>query len=159
KNKDGELDVEELAEWTKGPADLEFELASPPKGGAALIVKGRGARFEKNCRRVSLVSCLVNTSDADITVQGRDTSLGTAFGQLQELVQQFEMADKEERGYVEFADLQEASAPMLKEFFVLMDRNRDGKVTEDEVRNLGLLLGEAPRYQAALAVFDQGRAF
>jgi Ca2+-binding EF-hand superfamily protein len=159
KNKDGGLDLDELAEWTKGPADLEFELVSPPQGGAALALKARGARFEKSCRQVSLVSCLVNTSDADITVQGRDTSSASALGQLQDLVQQFEMADKDERGYVELADLQDASLQTLKDFFVLMDRNHDGKLTEDEVRNLGLLLGEAPRYQAALAVFEQGRAF
>jgi Ca2+-binding EF-hand superfamily protein len=159
KNKDGELDLDELAEWVNGPADLEFELASPERGGAALTLKSRGARFEKSCQQASLVSCLIHTSDADVTVQGRDVSSVVAAGQLQELMQQFEMADKEERGYVELDDLQDPSLQTFKDFFVLMDCNHDGKVTEEEVRNLGLLLGEAPRYQAALAVFEQGRAF
>ncbi len=50
KNKDGELDEEELAEWVKSRADFEFRVHLPELGRAVTLrLEAAGARF-KNAR-------------------------------------------------------------------------------------------------------------
>jgi Ca2+-binding EF-hand superfamily protein len=163
-NKDGELDVEELAEWIKGPADFEFTLAIPMPGSARageevkLDLKAVAPRFQMHHQMVSTVSCLVKMGDANISVQGRDPGPNGPLGQGQDYLQQFRLADKDERGYVEKADVEGPEFQLLSDFFALMDRDGDGKATEEELMKFAVVLAEAQRWQVALAVFEQGRA-
>jgi Ca2+-binding EF-hand superfamily protein len=160
KDKDGELDVEELAEWIKGPADFEYVLQLPQAttGGMSLDLKAAGARFKKAHSKASFASALVKLSDVEITVQGRDTGFVRRFDARQFFTQQFRQADKEERGYVELADLKEPQFQFLRTLFAVADRNGDGKLTLEELSAYAALQAEAPRCQASLAVIEQGRA-
>jgi Ca2+-binding EF-hand superfamily protein len=162
KNKDGELDLDELAEWIKGPADLEYALELPgtDSGANEVVFKlaNAGPRFQKNHQAVSSLACCVRLGDADITVQGRDGGSTYVMRPSQDYIQQFRTADEDERGYVERGDIQDARFSLLGEVFALMDRDGDGKVTEPELMAFAHLLDEAPRFQVALAVFERGRA-
>lgn len=159
-NKDGALDEEELAAWLKGPADFEFTLQfpQPTRGVLNLELTSVRDRFKTAHTRASGISALVKFSDVEITVQGRDTGGVARFDARPLVMQQFRQADKEERGYLELADLMEPQFQVLRMVFPIADRNGDGKLTVDELTAYAALQAEAPRCQAALAVIEQGRA-
>ncbi len=167
KNKDGELDDEELAQWADGPADFELVLQIPsgraqprkqvPDEETTLALKSASPRFLKKHTQASLLSSLVSMGDVEITVQARAPAEPADPGSV--YAQQFMMADPNENGYVELADLEAPQFQSLKNAFALLDRDRDGKVTEEELANVTALLAEAPRYQVTLAVIEHGQAF
>jgi Ca2+-binding EF-hand superfamily protein len=159
KDKDGELDVEELAEWVKGPADFEFTLDLPTPGREMdLTLTSADSRFASSHRQTSPVSSLVKLEGTDITIHGRDAPTNRG-GQLRQIyLQQFAMAERNGRGYLEGADVQQPQFQILKDAFELVDRDGDGKMTEKELLAFLALQGESAGCQASLAVIDQGRA-
>jgi len=159
KDKNGTLDVEELAQWIKGPADFEFDLQLP-LGEQPMSLKPRavGVRFAQNHQQASTVACVLKLGEIEITVQGRDTASANPVNQDETYLQLFKMADTEERGYLVLADVQDPQFQSIKDFFLLIDRDRDGKVTEKELSAFTTLLDETSRCQASLTVIEQGRA-
>jgi Ca2+-binding EF-hand superfamily protein len=161
KNKDGALDLDELAEWINGPADFDFVMNLPMSGPqpeqedghVVLTLKSAAERHAKSHQQVSLVSYLVKLGDTEIAVTASPYQ-----GQGQDYLQQFHTADKDERGYVELADVEGPEFRLLKEIFPLVDRDRDGKMTDLELMTFITLQAEAPRSQATLAMIEQGRA-
>ncbi len=95
-------------------------------------------------------------SDVEIAIDGRDG--GGRFDAHQFLTQLFRQADKDERGYLELSDLKEPQFQFLRTLFPVADRNRDSRLTLEELSAYVVLQAEAPRCQAALAVIEQGRA-
>ena len=158
KNTDRELDLDELAEWIKGPADFDFVLETAMRGDeASLNVKHVLGRYEKAQTRTSGISSLIKLDDAEITVQGRQTN----FSRLEPremYMEPFRMADKDERGYVEVADLGTPRGRLLQIIFPMVDRDGDGKMTLAEVTRFSDLQADLPRCQASLSIIEQGRA-
>jgi Ca2+-binding EF-hand superfamily protein len=154
KNKDGELDLDELAEWIEGPADFEFDLQlSGAK--SSLSLWAASPRFAKNHEQASLMAWLVKLAGADVAIETRAADSANRAALVQAYLQEFKSADEDERGYVERAHVESLR---FKDCFDIMDRDHDGKVTEQELLAFADLQASAPYCQASLAVVERGRA-
>jgi Ca2+-binding EF-hand superfamily protein len=149
-NGDGELDADELANFTKLPPDGEFTVRIGRLSGeeAALDVAGSALPVKKAGGGV------------DITLGSMQFDLrrGAAGGTVripqvrQFLLQQFKSLAGE-KGYIE----RKGNTGFFAGLFALADRDGDGKLTEKEVIAFFDIVDKANTSYVALTVADQGR--
>ena len=161
KNGDGSLDRDELNSWHERPADLEFTIR---------IGKDAGVVLEKS-RQVFLPAVKeaggiyqVSLEDSQISLVGKNQAdpNNIAFiraNQISFYMQQFRQADSKNQGFVELKDLEGQQFQFLRQAFPSLDRDRDGKLTRQEVEAFVELQTGAADTIVTLGVVDQGRAF
>ncbi len=172
-NKDGQLDAAELAAWFKQPPDLELVVPlsgpRPPREARALaeffggpeteppVVVAPGGRapgLAAALRAGDGGSMLLTTDAARVEFRkerGSDENLNNVLGFLRD---QFRAARRDKKTYLQKKEA--ARNPFLKGLFPLIDRDGDGKATEEEFTAfLGLLRGGATSF-TVVAVGDRG---
>ncbi len=162
KNKDGELDVHELGQWIMGQADFEFQMnvqpatmhKQPPE--PILQLKSFRPKLGNGHRPASPLSHILNINQTNIVVRARDADESRITDNLQEYLPIFKAADKEGRGFLEIADLEDPQFAYLKTLFPLANRAQNGKVTEKELNDLFHLLSESSGTMASLKIIDHG---
>jgi Ca2+-binding EF-hand superfamily protein len=163
-NKDGELDVEELARWHKRPADLELvvRIGKTADGEATVDTFQPGGRRARLAGRVNKPAdgvLLLTLGDAQVNVQrSAFPTFRGGFNFQQFILQQFQAVDVKGRGYIEREDLKNnGQAQFLRQVFALVDRDGDGRMTENELRAfLDLQAGAASSF-VALEILEKGR--
>jgi Ca2+-binding EF-hand superfamily protein len=159
-NRDGALDADELARWHERPADLEFNIR---------IGKNEGIEVKKlQLAYKAAVSQAGGVQRASL--EGSQISIGARFNQVVDgtriiapgrfapLLQAFRQADVKKQGFVEKKDLNQAQSQFLRALFKYMDRDRDGKLTEQEVKAFAELQNGAADCMVSLLLADEGRA-
>jgi Ca2+-binding EF-hand superfamily protein len=141
---DGLLDAEELARFTRRPADVELSVdVDRPRSGAprAALVRRAGSRVPADARfgttpgggmRLEIGATRIEFGDppaGGVEVATTISVAGTESGS--QLLMMFRQADTDKNGYL---DRNEARRhPTFRFLFDLMDRDGDGKLYEKEV--------------------------
>lgn len=158
KNRDGALDVEELAGWAQADPGVELLVQVPRSATEGVIEVQRVADNLKSAAKKTVPgACVLQLGDAEVSLRSVGSGAVARFDQRQIFTQQFTAADKDQRGFLEMADVQGAQFQFLRNLFTVADRNGDGKLTRDELQAYSALLGEATRSQASLTILEQGR--
>ncbi|MFO0846674.1 MAG: EF-hand domain-containing protein [Gemmataceae bacterium] len=159
RNKDGQLDVLELSRWISNKPDGEctMELGSSPtamraaaRGGAA---KGRRG-FPVSGSPGDGMSLKLEHVRLTVTPAATRTPRLAALTRL--LVQQFQVADKDKRGYLVKKQVDANQFFYLDSLFDIADRNNDGKLTVEELREFGDVYKEAYGAQVSLSLASEG---
>jgi Ca2+-binding EF-hand superfamily protein len=184
KNKDGQLDLSELAAFAARTPDLEllYRLGKVPKGkqpGGLLklvVEEGRRGQMGERVQRVTLFSpddkpralagsvgkggngsLKLGLPDAHIEFQpGQSAALNSA-GVKQFYLQQFKEADANKKGYLERKPLENGQYQYFLTFFNLADRNGDNKLTEKELSDFLDLQADGAACVVTITAHDQGR--
>jgi Ca2+-binding EF-hand superfamily protein len=184
RNKDGQLDLTELAAFVSRPPDLElmYQLGNVPKGpapgGLLKLVLEQSQRNGRGERRqpVSLVSpdnkpralaaavskgdsggLKLGLPDAHVDFQpGQSVGINSAQTK-QFYLQQFKEADADKKGYLERKVLENSNYPFFLSFFALADRNGDNKLTEKELSDYLDLQAAGSACVVAITLHDLGR--
>jgi Ca2+-binding EF-hand superfamily protein len=161
RNGDGMLDLVELSRWHKRPADVEITArlgkARRELGGVEVGAPGeKSAAPKAGVEKSADGTVRLTFGDAQVNVAPSFARgpIRAAFGLT--LLQQFQLADSRNRGYITAEDLKGRPA-ILQPFLPLADRDGDGKVTKAEMTDLANLLGEAPTSFVNLTVAEHGR--
>jgi Ca2+-binding EF-hand superfamily protein len=183
KNKDGQLDLAELAAFGARPADLElvYRLGKVPKGkepGGLLklvVQEGRGqgggtahpvALFDTGDKPQPLAGAITKVSggalklglpDAHIEFQAGQAAATNNDGVKQYYLQQFKEADANKKGYLERKLLENSQYQYLLPLFGLADRNGDNKLTEKELGEFLDLQAAGSACLVGLTAHDLGR--
>jgi Ca2+-binding EF-hand superfamily protein len=162
-NHDGELDAAELAKYFQLPPDFEIALhfrANPAGVWSVKALHGLGAN--ENQHRVLLETVhgfVITLRDAQIDVRGgpEDTQPQFQAERFCQVVRgQFQIADSNERGYVERSwALRELD--LLQQIFPLADRDGDGKLTKKELEAYLELQLRATEARTVLNISEYGR--
>jgi Ca2+-binding EF-hand superfamily protein len=157
-NEDGQLDPQELSRLPQQTPDLELSVR---------LGKENKIEVKSGKRPAPLASALASTPDGGLQLKVGDAHItfqrgerGTTFVRIapqQFYVQQFRAADTKNRGFVNADDLQGPQNQLLRFLFVLMDVNRDAKLTLAEVQGFGELQMGAQNCFATLNIQDFGR--
>jgi Ca2+-binding EF-hand superfamily protein len=175
-NKDGQLDAAELAAWFKQPADLELvvPLSGPrPRAPrpthpwlrllAALVDEwpievvapgGRAPALAASLQRRDDGTTLLTADRALVEFRrerGSEESL-SIFRRF--FVEQFRAALRDKKTYLEKKDV--ARNPRLKGIFSFIDRDGDGKATEQELNGFLDLLEQGATSFTVVSVGDHG---
>jgi len=154
-NGDGKLDAEELAGFAKRAPDLELTLWLGSRGKSEQRVelvpaKGRANRLADRVKLLGGVAFLnLGATRVETRTAADEYQSDYLAGFIRpQLAAQFKQADKDRNGYL---DEKEAGASNLfKGVFAAMDRDGDGKVTEQEFKAyLDLLQEYKERLQGA----------
>jgi Ca2+-binding EF-hand superfamily protein len=162
RNKDGLLDVLELSRWISGKPDGEFTVKLGPGRTAAMArtqaaraAQGKGGRAkppgatarEEMSVKLENVRLMVTPLNAGVPRLGALTQL---------LVRQFQVADKDKRGYLIKKQVDANQFFYVASLFDIADRNNDGKLTVEELREFGDLYKEAYGAQMSLSLATAG---
>jgi Ca2+-binding EF-hand superfamily protein len=166
-NKDGQLNVQELLKWFAEPPDLELlaQLGKIPKKGQMLGSEAPLEVFNPDKRTMALASSL-HTRASGTLLLAMDNALiemqrdegGAPRGNYESIreyyLQQFRAAagDKKVLGKKDAAANQ-----FFQGFFTFMDRDGDGKLTEDEVKAFFDVHAKGASAFVMLAQADHGR--
>jgi Ca2+-binding EF-hand superfamily protein len=165
-NKDGKLDLAELEKWQKRPPDLEFAIRIGKTGSREMPTellqpKGKKAALAKTVTRTTdgVVSLAVDDSQVSFNRAPDNSDLVTRVALFRgSLVQLFRARLDPKKGYVELNDLDGPQFQPLRQMFLLLDRDLDGKLTEKEVQAFSRLESGALNSVVVLTVQDHGRA-
>jgi Ca2+-binding EF-hand superfamily protein len=185
KNKDGQLDLTELAAFVARSPDLEliYRLGKVPKGkepGGLLKLaldfgqKGSGgeqrqpvALFSPDGKPRPLAGAVtkgtngalkLGLSAAQIELQSAQSMpANNNAGIKQFYVQQFKEADANKKGFLERKGLEQTQYQYFASFFNFADRNGDNKLTEKELSDFLDLQADGAACVATLTVHDLGR--
>jgi Ca2+-binding EF-hand superfamily protein len=181
KNKDGQLDLAELATFGGRAPDLElmYQMGKVPQGkepGGLLkfaATSGRRANsgqpialFSPNDRPRALASAVTPGSNgslklglqsAQIELQAGQSNANNSSGIRQFYLQQFKEADTGKKGYLERKGLEQSQYQYFASFFVFADRNGDNKLTEKELSDFLSLQAEGAACVVSLTIHDLGR--
>jgi len=173
-NKDGQLDAAELAKWFRQPPDLELVVPlsglRPPRAASALAQLFGGPEKEPPVelaapggRAPALAASLRPWDDgammltADVSrvefrkERGAEENLNNIRRFFRE---QFHSALRDKKTYLEKKEA--ARNPFLKGLFPLIDRDGDGKATEEEFNGFLGLLGHGATSFAVVMIADRG---
>lgn len=174
-NKDGQLDATELAAWFKQPPDLELmvPLSGPkprsprPVGPLAWLF---GAVDEwpvqvvaSGGRAPALAASLQKRDDGTmlLTTEAARVDFRKERGSEEDLNifrrffrEQFRAALRDKKTYLEKKDV--ARNPRLKGLFSFIDRDGDGRATEEELNALLDLLGQGATSFTVVMIGDRG---
>jgi Ca2+-binding EF-hand superfamily protein len=174
-NKDGQLDAGELQKWLAGPSDLELTVrlgglprrkqpggllravvnASPAPNAAVEVVPGKDWPLAASAKTEGQAVVLTH-GIARIDVRGSDT-LGRFGGARGFYLQQFKMALKDKKDYLEKKDLDNnGNNQFLRGLFTFADRNGDGKLTEKELTAFFDAIDGGASASVSLSVSDHG---
>jgi Ca2+-binding EF-hand superfamily protein len=182
KNKDGQLDLAELATFAGRTPDVEllYQMGKVPRGkepGGLLKVAAKTARGANSGQPVALYSpddkpralagsvTTVNGGALKLTLSGAHIELqagqSVAYNNMpgikQFYVQQFDEADTGKKGYLERKGLEQTQYQFFASFFVFADRNGDNKLTKKELTDFLDLQAEGAAAVVSLTVHDLGR--
>jgi Ca2+-binding EF-hand superfamily protein len=163
KNRDGQLNLDELSYWHKRPADAEIVVRLGKRDGQPMVElttrDGKPVPAAKGDPGPGGSVVRLTYGDAQVSFRHAEPALvrGGPRSSSQILLQQFQLADAKKKGFITVKDL----GPRFQFFQPLMplaDRDGDGKVTLDEMKALVSLLDDAPRTSVTVAVAEHGRA-
>jgi Ca2+-binding EF-hand superfamily protein len=159
-NRNGTLDLMELAKFPQNAPAVELVVRLDGSGQQAVAVYKRGALAEKTVRSTPGLLWLT-LEDAEIAVQNftPGSVRVTVVNQFAFILQQLKAADTKMRGYVELSDLQSPQLQFLRTLFPILDRNEDGKLTEQEAKAYFDLQDKARTVTASFSVQEHGRNF
>jgi Ca2+-binding EF-hand superfamily protein len=155
RNRDGQLDVLELSRWLTGKPDGEFTVAIGSRGGRMMVpgsggpesrptTLGRGEEMSLKLENVRLLVLPVDLGPprlGDLVVR---------------LNGQFTVADKDKRNFLIKRGLDANQFTLLVNLFDIADRNNDGKLTRDELKEFGGLYQGAYGTQLSLTLRPEG---
>ncbi|MFN4260562.1 MAG: EF-hand domain-containing protein [Gemmataceae bacterium] len=161
-NEDGFLNLVELTDWLRRPADVTIILRLGEfQGEAVEIVPVQGGLAGLSVQPTGS-GLTLSLDDAQIHIESLNTPTAIILNNLQNarrfIDQQFANADKDKKGYL---TRQEVQAPQLRNLlaplFDFADRNRDDKLTKEELNDYYDLVTKMVNSYAMLAAGDQGR--
>jgi Ca2+-binding EF-hand superfamily protein len=173
-NKDGQLDAAELANWFKQPPDLELTgpLRGPrPPREASALAQFFGAREKEppvevvapGGRAPALAASLRAGDDGALLLtagatrvefakeRASDDNVNNVRGFFRE---RFHLALRDKKTYLEKKEA--ARDPFLKGLFPLLDRDGDGKATEEELNAFLDLLSRGATSFTVVVIGDRG---
>ncbi len=158
KDRNGILDVDELAYWHQRPADVELVVRLNPRRGGRGGVELLSPREKLDGVEQTADGALrLKFGDAKVSIRPPEASTIIRVGNSRILIQVFQFADTKKNGYLTREDLT-GRAQVLRPLFALADRNGDGKMTIGELTALANLLEDAPLSFVDLSVAEHGRA-
>ncbi len=168
--KNGQLDAVKLMKLLRLPPDVEAVVRlgkmGPRESPADSVAPGGKPRALASAVRPGTSgTLLIDVGDSQIDLRRTDAVTGATDDQLKmqsdalraQYVARLKEADKDERGYVEAADLNKPQFYQLKTLFMLADRDADGKLTEAEVNAWFELQSKALGSYVSLSVTENGR--
>jgi len=165
-NKDGKLELAELEKWQERPPDLEFTLRLGRNGPQEMPVD----LFQPGGKKAALANKVTRTADGVLSLAVDDSQL--SFGPVNDggrfatsvalfrgsVGQLFRARLDPKKGFVTLDDLDGPQFQLLRQLFLLLDRDGDGKLTEKEVQAFNQLENGASSSAVLLNVQDHGRA-
>jgi Ca2+-binding EF-hand superfamily protein len=162
-NHDGQLDAGELARFLERARDLEMTVrigkaAAPPTSTGRSAPASSQNPFLTAVRQTGDAALLLTVGDTQIDLRCRELSrrfLGEQFRQF--LLEQFQILDKDKKGYLVASDFADQRGSPLSQLFPLADRDGDGKLTEKELIAYLDLQAAASGMSVVLTVGERGR--
>ncbi len=163
KNQNHQLDIDELGAWTRrvSPVALQIELGNfkNKSTGVSLTTAEdtlpSGVSVSQS--GAESVQCLLD--DAQITINcPKSNSAMMSMGAKRFYLQQFTLANRNNKKFLVAADLQDVRFRLLSSIFPIADENGDEKLTEKEVENLVDFLQEGKKGYVSLQFKEEGRA-
>jgi Ca2+-binding EF-hand superfamily protein len=162
RNKDGFLDRSDLMRFIALDGDVELILrigkneADKPLAELAKP-HGRPARLAKRISTTAQGTAKLLDEGSEIDVRGVDGARINVSGFRQTYLYGFRTVDKERRGFVTRKQIEDSQFGLLGRVFSLADRNGDGKLTEQELRNYIDLQAKAANAFIRVSIADIGR--
>jgi Ca2+-binding EF-hand superfamily protein len=174
-NKDGQLDATELANWFKQPPDLELAVPlsglRPPRAASALAqvfggVPGKeppievvapGGRGPAPAAALEARDdgALLLTADATRIEFARERGSADNLSNVRRFYgEQFRASLRDKKTYLEKKEAMRN--PFLKGLFPILDRDGDGKATEEELNAFFDLLGRGTTSFTVVEIGDRG---
>ena len=163
---DGEWSATELLRWMIFEPDVETVVrlgrVGDKEGLLDLVPRDAAAPPGLAVNKAAVNALSLGMSDAQLSLIRAG---GYGYESLTEAVfqgydQQFQAADKEDKRYITRQQLAEGQIqdPALYQGFPIIDRDGDGRVTEEELRAWVALATESVGCAATVSVADNGRA-
>jgi Ca2+-binding EF-hand superfamily protein len=169
-DKDGKLDKEELARFARRPPDLELTVLLSARGPAAQLSKSPQVELNTKEGQSPLAANVVAKDGAvtvdlgSVTVQMRTGDAAVRPLGLEGAIQTrtvFDLLDEDRKGHLVEADTLTPSPGLVRGHFKLVDRDSDGKVTEEElvayVQKMSDLQARATAACISLVFIEDGR--
>ncbi len=162
-DKDGEWSPLEAVRWLVFAPDLEatVRLGSVGEHDGLLDLQSSAAAGGLDVHKAAVNALSLGLNDALLSLirapEGYDYSNLTE-AVFQSYDQQFQMIDKEDKRYITRQQCADGSNVALYQAFPIIDRDGDGKMTEDELRAWVALAAESAGCVPTISVADNGRA-
>lgn len=140
-DEDGTLSIAELRRWSEQMPDAEWSVSW---SGNSVETPGSGKAVRTDDMEMQFVPL-------SRMVFPRNSAPASYYMSV------FKAADTSKKGFVVPADLQQPQYQILQRLFKLLDRDANGKLTENEVQAFVDLQSEALVSHVTLAFADQGR--
>ncbi len=151
RNRDGAIDLDELARWRLSPPAIVLEIRVSPQGVVLRECTGE-CTAKRAAFRASCVGC-------DVRVHGRWEPQTAAIGHITALAGQFsELAGGDQAPVPTTALEGLVNRVELERFARLADANHDSRISPVEAQKWRDLIVDALRFQCTLAVVDYGAA-
>jgi Ca2+-binding EF-hand superfamily protein len=156
-NRNGTLEVDELARLVTLPPDLELQLrVGAPLQAEVFNPTRRAMPLAERVRRTTEDMLAVSLGDVVMELHGSPAAGGSFQGVRQFYLQQFQAADDERKGFLVRKQVEES--PYLNSIFVLADRDGDGKLTSRELTAFLELHAQGAGGFTTLSLLDQSLA-
>ncbi|HVS34295.1 MAG TPA: EF-hand domain-containing protein [Gemmataceae bacterium] len=162
-DKDGEWNEMEVVRWIVFGPDLEatVHLGRVGEHDSLLDVGAPATASGLAVHKAAVNAASLGFSDALLSLirapQAADAG-GLTETIFQGYDQQFQAVDKEDKRYITRQQTADGGNPMLYQAFPIIDRDGDGKVTEEELRAWVALAAESAGCVPTISVADNGRA-
>ncbi len=154
KNRDGKLDVSELAGWLQRPPDLELTIRLGRRGDREQPLEVRQARGGVPAPRDGILT--LAHDDARLDLRVLTGASGALDGLRQSALEQFRAADADQNQYLEEKEVERI--PFLQGVFVSADQDGDGRLTMKEYEAYLDMQAKAAGGSTSLDIRDHGRA-
>jgi Ca2+-binding EF-hand superfamily protein len=162
-NKDGSLDLFELQKWQQRTPDLEFVVRIGKTGRDELQTD----LLQPGGKKPAMAGAVTRTADGVTSLTAGDAQLSLARSNDDDgrfavlfrggVLQLFRAKLNPDRGFVELKDFDGPQFQIMRQLFPLLDRNGDGKLTEEEVQEYVRVEQGAGTCAVTISVLDHGR--